>query len=208
MHGILEPWLEPLSVAPITVEMLKSELKDYSQPIFKIHQLVQEGVLLRLKRGMYYVNPVLSHRLANSEAIANVLYEGTSCISLEYALSYYGLIPERVKGVTSVVTGRSKTYTTPLGWFSYTRIPEAVSSVGVQSRKGALIAAPERALCDYLLTRRNLRISSPDVLRSYLEEDVRFDFDSFEIGDRSIFADYAAVGHKKELFHALERLFS
>lgn len=207
MHGILEPWLSPLSSAPVSAEMLKLELKDYSQPVYKLHQLVKDGTLVRLKRGLYYVNPSLSHKTANSEVIANVLYAGVSCISLEYALSYYGLIPDRVMGVTSVVTGRSKLFTTPLGWFRYKTIPEKLMPIGVVSRKGALIASPERALCDYLLTRPNLRISSPDMLKSYLLEDVRFDFDSFEGYDHSIISAYAAVGYKRELFRSVERLF-
>lgn len=207
MREILEPWLIPLCDAPISAEMLKVELKDYSQPVFKLHQLVKDGTLIRLKRGLYHVNPALSHKLANSEVIANVLYDGVSCISLEYALSFYGLIPERVMGVTSVVSGRSKRFVTPLGWFRYKSIPEELMPIGVISRKGALIASPERALCDYLLTRKNLRISSPEMMKSYLEEDVRFDFDSFEGYDPSIIAAYAAAGYKKDVFRSLERLF-
>ena len=69
------------------------------------------------------------------------------------------------------------------------------------------MASPEKALCDYLYTRSNLRITSPKTLKCYLEEDVRFDFDSFHVSDHSVFAAYAASGIKPGLFRAAERLF-
>ena len=70
-----------------------------------------------------------------------------------------------------------------------------------------LMASPEKALCDYLYTRKDLRIYSPKTLASYLEEEVRFDFDSFEHYDPAIFSAYAACGYKPDLFKAAERLF-
>ena len=77
----------------------------------------------------------------------------------------------------------------------------------MRSVDGYLMASPEKALCDYLYTRKDLRIYSPKTLASYLEEDVRFDFDSFANHDPQIFAAYAACGHKAALFNAAERLF-
>ena len=193
---------------PFPLRTLLSVIGDYSQPIFKVHQLVKSGVLIRLKRGWFCVNPQLTERPVPSQIVANELYEGTSYISLEYALSYYGLIPERAMAVTSVVTGRSRNFDTPVGRFSYRTIPKALFGFGVNTQDGYLIASPEKALCDYLFTRKNLRISSPITLREYLEEDVRFDFDSFEHPDRTIFAEYASSGYKQPLFSALERLFA
>ena len=110
-------------------------------------------------------------------------------------------------GISSVVTGRSKTFNTPIGWFSYKTLPEDLFPIGVRSVSGYLMASPEKALCDYLYTRKDLRIYSPKTLASYLEEDVRFDFDSFDNYDPKIFAAYAACGHKADLFKAAERLF-
>ncbi len=207
MQDLLENWLEPLSKAPFTMGVLYDFLKEYSQPGFKAHAMVKEGKLIRLKRGLFCVNPKYSKQSINHGVVANVLYEGPSYVSIETALSYYGLIPERTMGMTSVVTGRSKTFTTPIGWFSYKTIPADLFPIGVRSVDGYLMAAPEKALCDYLYTRKDLRIYSPKTLASYLEEDVRFDFDSFEKHDPGIFAAYAACGHKTALFSAAERLF-
>ncbi len=208
MQELLESWLEPLSAAPFPAEVLKDYLKDYSRPAFKMHVLVKEGKLIRLKRGWFCVNPKYSKKSINTGVVANMLYPGPSYVSLETALSYYGLIPERVMGMTSVVTGRSKQFTTPIGWFRYRTIPEPLFSIGVRTVDGYLMASPEKALCDYLFTRKDLRIYSPKTLSSYLEEDVRFDFDSFEHHDHSIFSAYASCGYKQSLFKAAERLFA
>ena len=207
MQNLLEDWLEPLSEAPFPIGVLNDFLKEYSQPGFKAHMMVKEGKLIRLKRGWFCVNPKYSKKSINHGVVANVLYDGPSYVSIETALSYYGLIPERTMGMTSVVTGRSKTFKTPIGWFSYKSIPEDLFPIGVRSVDGYLMASPEKALCDYLYTRKDLRIYSPKTLASYLEEDVRFDFDSFANHDPQIFAAYAACGHKAALFNAAERLF-
>ena len=207
MQDLLETWLEPLSEAPFPMAVLNDFLKEYSQPGFKAHMMVKEGKLIRLKRGWFCVNPKYSKKSINHGVVANVLYDGPSYVSIETALSYYGLIPERTMGMTSVVTGRSKTFKTPIGWFSYKSIPEDLFPIGVRSVDGYLTASHEKALCDYLYTRKDLRIYSPKTLASYLEEDVRFDFDSFANHDPQIFAAYAACGHKAALFNAAERLF-
>jgi hypothetical protein len=200
MEGNFEPHAEDEPRQP-------RKIKEYSQPGFKAHMMVKEGKLIRLKRGWFCVNPKYSKKSINHGVVANVLYDGPSYVSIETALSYYGLIPERTMGMTSVVTGRSKTFKTPIGWFSYKSIPEDLFPIGVRSVDGYLMASPEKALCDYLYTRKDLRIYSPKTLASYLEEDVRFDFDSFANHDPQIFAAYAACGHKAALFNAAERLF-
>ena len=87
VQDLLENWLEPLSEAPFSTEVLKDFLKSYSQPAFKMHMLVKEGKLLRLKRGWFCVNPKYSKKRINYGVVANVLYEGPSYVSLEAALS-------------------------------------------------------------------------------------------------------------------------
>ena len=71
-----------------------------------------------------------------------------------------------------------------------------------------LVASPEKALGDLLFARSNLRISSPDSLRSFLEEDIRFDFDAFEKPDKAVLREMSECGHKPLLMKALERIFS
>jgi predicted transcriptional regulator of viral defense system len=50
------------------------------------------------------------------ELLANLMY-GPTFISLESALAFYGLIPERVEAMLSVTTGRSREFDTPVGRF-------------------------------------------------------------------------------------------
>jgi len=192
---------------PFTEDALLERCGDYKSLPMKLSRMVKAGDLIRLKRGLYCVNPKSSGRTIDLMAVANCLYDAPSYISLETALSRYGLIPEAVMGMTSVVKGRSKRFTTPIGWFSYQTIPEDLFGIGVRTVTGHLMASPEKALCDYLYTRPNLRITSPKTLASYLEEDVRFDFDEFHVEDASVFAAYAESGHKRGLFRAAERLF-
>ncbi|SLM17739.1 conserved hypothetical protein [uncultured spirochete] len=45
-------------------------------------------------------------------------------MSLEYALRHYNLIPEAVRVVTSITTGRRKRYRTPVGDFDYVHMPQ------------------------------------------------------------------------------------
>jgi len=50
--------------------------------------------------------------------VVNLLYT-PSYVSFDYALSYYGLIPERVYEVTSATLHAKKIFETPLERFSY-----------------------------------------------------------------------------------------
>ena len=53
----------------------------------------------------------------STEILANLIY-GPSSISLDYALYYYGLIPEHVRVVTSITPQRNKIFNTPIGQFT------------------------------------------------------------------------------------------
>ena len=207
MRNLQKGWLQRLGGAPFGMEVLKAELSVFSQPIQKVHALVEAGTLLRIKRGLFCVSPDASGHPIDARQVANAIY-GPSYVSFETVLADCGLIPERISETISAVIGRGRRYETPVGRFVYRTVPAATFAVGVRSVDGALVACSEKALCDYLETRPNLRISSPRSLRAYLEDEVRFDFDAFGTPDVSVFEAYAALGRKKPLFNALERIFS
>ena len=78
-----------------------------------------------------------------------------SYISLEYALSKYSLIPERVYSITSICLNRSRTFRTPLGTFTYKKRPLAIYPIGIKRIEiphegNYLIAEPEKALVDFI----------------------------------------------------------
>ena len=61
------------------------------------------------KKGLYIFGKSVALQPYSKEVLANLIY-GPSAISLSYALSYYGLIPERVHIVTSITNNRIKTF--------------------------------------------------------------------------------------------------
>lgn len=86
--------------------------------------------------------------------MANVIYSH-SYISLETALSYYGLIPESVYQITSCSTRKTKIFNTTLACFSFRSIsPKYFFGYTVEkSGNNILIASPEKAVLDYLYFR-------------------------------------------------------
>ena len=186
-------------------------MADYAAVRMKLSRLVEEGILLRLKKGFYCIAPDYATKLIELGVIANSLY-GPSYVSFETALSLYGLIPERVYETMSAVCKHGESYKTPFGDFRYYQIPDVLFGVGVRSEKTSngtyLMANPTKALCDTLLRKRLLRVTSPKSLRDFLETDMRFDFDYLGEPDRDVLRAYAACGRKAGLFNALERMFA
>ena len=133
---------------------LSSVLSSYAGVRQKINELLKAGTILRVKKGLYVFEPSLQQKPICKETIANLIY-GPSCISLEYALSYHGLIPERVETITSVTPKKNKEFNTPIGRFTYRHLaekkyPHAIEQQWVDKEHPILIAGPEKALCDYI----------------------------------------------------------
>ena len=78
---------------------------------------------------------------------------------LTYALSFYGLIPEKVETVTSITNNRNKFFATGVGNFQYYYLHPQKYAVGIvlntlNKHQNILIASPEKALCDQILSYR------------------------------------------------------
>ena len=86
---------------------LMSCLTAYKQPRDKLTDLLKKNYLIRIKKGLYIFAKDYRLRPFSLEVLANLIY-GPSYISLEYALSYYGMIPERVNRITSICFKRIK----------------------------------------------------------------------------------------------------
>jgi predicted transcriptional regulator of viral defense system len=69
--------------------------------------LERKGFVIRIKRDLYVVSEKVHGKQVSRELVANHLYS-LSYVSLETALAYYGLIPERVYSVRSVCTKMHK----------------------------------------------------------------------------------------------------
>ena len=154
-------------------------LKEYARPRDKISDLLKKRVIIRVKKGLYIFGDEYRRRPYSREILANLIY-GPSYISLDYALQHYGLIPERVEAITSVTTGRSHRFSTPVGLFTYRTIPLEAFRIGmdrieIDNGRAFLMATPEKALADKLHEGRDLEIQTQKALRSYLEENLRID---------------------------------
>lgn len=195
---------------PVSHDTLVSLLHDYKRPNDKIATWLAEKKLMPIKRGLYVVSPTLTGGVISLPLVANILY-GPSYVSLEFALSRYGLIPEVVHQITSVTIRRGKTYDTSLGRFSYQTLSTKVYPLGMRSIKNDtghfyLMASPEKALCDMLMLTPNLSVHSVGSLKTLFELDWRIDIDEVMTFDRELVREIADAGIKTRVLGHLLRL--
>jgi hypothetical protein len=144
-----------------------------------LHRAVSAGEVLRLKPGLYVLAPEYRKTELHPFVWAARLH-GPSHISLESALSFHGLIPEAVYQFASVTSARSRSFHTPLGVFTFQRVPARDPLAGVESAKlgeasWAYIATPLRAIADMVYLNRSIRWGR-DGLR-YLTDSLRVEPD-------------------------------
>lgn len=99
--------------APLTRHLLLEILREYKRPNDKISELIKNGELVSLRRGLYVLGPKTDLPMPESFLIANHL-RGPSYVSLETALSYWGFIPERTYEISSITVKPSKNITRQL----------------------------------------------------------------------------------------------
>ena len=118
----------------------------------QLSRWVKAGKIYQLRRGLYSIAPPYQRRQPHPFLVANHLQKA-SYVSLQSALSFYGLIPEVVNITTSVSTGRPEHLETPLGTYEFRHIKTELligyqmTELGGQS---ALVATPEKALLDLI----------------------------------------------------------
>lgn len=185
----------------IDYNQLKS-LLNYADPRSKIKRWLKEGTLIRVKKGLYVFGPRCARVPYSKETLANLIY-GPSAISLEYALSFYRLIPERVDIITSITPLRDKTFATPVGYFTYRYLALAKYAVGLNRIKlddthYIFIATPEKALMDVLLlTRPMLMFADIIELESFLLNDLRIPEESLFKLNKKILKEIKLQYNKK-----------
>ena len=168
----------PLSI--FSHEMIYSLLeKSINNVNEKISNLVKNGELVRLKKGFYAFSKLYQTKPINLISVANTLYS-PSYVSFDYALSYYGMIPERVSEVTSATSKNEKLFDTPIGRFSYKKISLQAYSLGIDwiyddIEGGRFIATAEKALCDKIKYDRGIGTLTQASMIEYLKYDLRID---------------------------------
>lgn len=193
--------LKEIGATPVTTSIIESLYPELKSPDKKVALLERQGYIIRLKRGLYVVNPEYSGKILSTELIANHLY-APSYISMSTALRYYGLIPEAVYVNQSMTVKHSRSFETPLGNYDYKYISREAFSVGVRSlHKGDyafLIASPEKALCDLIANSSKVNLRYLTDVEHYLEQDIRMDMEEFYKLDAAVFGDYIKVGKKAD----------
>ncbi len=162
----------------LSANVIINQLKNYSNPYGKIGRLVKEGKLIPLTKGLYEDNMNVS-----GIYLANAIY-GPSYISFNYALAYYGLIPEAVYEFTSATTEKKKkkVFDNRFGTFSYRDIPVDAYPYGIniieEGEYSFMIASKEKALCDKLY--EISPVSNQHELEELLFNDMRIDEIEFD----------------------------
>ncbi len=85
-----------------TTDMIINELSIYASPRTKLSRMVKKGEIFPIIKGLYE-----TEKSTPGFLLAGSIY-GPSYISFEYALSFYGLIPEAVYTVTSATFEKKK----------------------------------------------------------------------------------------------------
>ena len=198
--------LSEIGTIPVTTSIIESLYPELKSSNKKVSWLEKQGTIIRLKRGLYVINPEYSGKALSSELIANHLY-APSYISMSTALRYYGLIPEAVYVHQSMTVKHSRNYLTPVGSYDYKYISRKAFSIGVRSmNKGDyafLIASPEKALCDLIANSSKVILRYMKDVEIYLEQDIRMDIDGLYNMDTTIFEDYIKVGKKADSISTL-----
>ena len=195
---------------PVTHQIVAEALVEYSRPNDKISELLNSGELQSLRRGLYIPGPEADLPIPNPFLIANHL-RGPSYISLESALSYHGIIPERVYEISSVTLKTSKTYTTQVGRFSYRHLAAPYYSFGIksimlESQQMALVATPEKAVCDKIVLTSGVLFRSIREVQVFLLEDMRMDEEMLSRLDVSLIRSWIEDAPKKNSLTMLVKM--
>lgn len=202
------------SNAPILRHLILELLKEYSRPNDKISELLKTGELIAVKRGLYAVGSIPGLAQPSPYLIANHL-RGPSYITAETALSYWGFIPERTYEIRSATTKTTKKYSTKVGRFSYQQLPLPYYAFGIKSvelseNQRALMASPEKALCDQIIFTSNVQLRSVKQTTEFLLDDMRLDDELLRGLDLKIISTWLANSPKsssiKMLINTLEKL--
>jgi hypothetical protein len=192
---------------------LLSCLEDYCKPRDRISALLASGDIVRVKKGLYVFGERYRRGPYTKETLANLIY-GPSYISGDYALAYYGMIPERVSTMTSVTTGKRRTFNTPLGTFTYSPLRASryhcgMDRVELDSGAAFLIATREKALLDKAWLDRRFHAESLADCQVYLTEDLRInEGDLFALAPKTLgeLATHYTSAKISRIVRAIERL--
>lgn len=186
----------------VSTSILRNQYKDYANPLDKIKRDADNGLLIRLNRGLYETNKGVNPCLLASSILS------PSYLSFDWALSYYGLIPEKVIAITSASMGlrKNKTFVNAFGRYEYSDIPSQVFSEGLNYLEDGeytvKIATKEKAICDSLCKWRI--VHNIKELKELLFVDKRIDESEFEVCNFKLMLRLAGLYKKTNLEYLIK----
>ena len=137
------PWFDVATVMQVTNQD-KAGLRT------QLHRWTREGRLIRLRRGMYTFTAQYRKANVHPAVLANEMYRPSYLTGI-WALSYFGLIPEKAARYTSVTPRVPRTFTNHFGSFHYSNIKQSYffgfKRMSIEHAP-VWLAEPEKALLD------------------------------------------------------------
>jgi len=120
----------------------------------KIYQLKEKGWLVPLRRGLYFISDISSRGFVNiSPVVIAGAFQKDSYVSLDSALSYYGLFEQMLRTVSSVTKFKTKKYVFQNNTYRYMKINKRLYfGFKTENIEGyyAKVAKLEKVILDYL----------------------------------------------------------
>ncbi len=167
-----------------------SGLKVYK---YQLNLWQKKGHIIQVKRGLYIFSEYKEQLSAFQ--LAQPIYS-PSYISLESALSEYGLIPEFVPSTMSVTTRTNRQFSNSFGGFYFRHLKQDLfwGYVSIANQYGNyFLAEPEKAVLDYLYLNSKAIKGDTDI------EAIRINYEEFnhQIEKKKILQYAQAYGNKK-----------
>ncbi len=163
----------------------------------QLHRWVKSGKIEPLRREMYTLADTYRKTVLYPAVIANELYR-PSYLSGLWALSYYGIIPEKVAFYTSITPRVPRDFTNKFGTFQYSNIKQSnffgFSSHVIQ-QQDIWLADPEKAILDlFHLNKGEWTIERLSSMR----------FQNFDTVDYERLEEYAGKFNSPRIVHAVK----
>jgi predicted transcriptional regulator of viral defense system len=190
-----------------TTAMILNEQAQYASPMHKLIRMVQQGEYIKIAKGLYETD-----RSTSGYLLAGSIY-GPSYLSFEFALGYYGMIPEAVYTFTSATfeKKKKKTFINHFGTYTYRDVPSSVYSMGLEIiEEGSyafMIASREKAICDQLY--KMGPVTNYEDLQNLLFVDLRIDeheLKKISLQNLGILAERYPSRNVKKLYGLMRRM--
>lgn len=160
-----------------TSKEAKNIFFDSPDILVQISFWVRKGYIKRVKKGLYVLTN--AEKEINPAMLAEKIY-APSYLSLEWALNYYGIIPDIPGTYTSITSRKTMFYQTDFGNFSYRKI-KSEYFFGYVRQENMAVATPEKALFDYFyLNKKKLEAKEEFWKEMRIDEEFEFNQKTIE----------------------------